>query len=430
MKTKHPFTLLLAAGMNNKLLKSLIIAGSVLASSITHAIPLLPSFEQSSSYLGIHLGTKDSEAEFFKVSSDGGAAGLDYRSTLGRINPTNDKPASQPGISGPASGSGAQTVPDSHLTSFGGNFALTGSNSQIDFSNTDTYAGSGFGIDCANSNCVKDNSNSNFFTPDGTVPDTTNTPGQTTGLINPGNGVNQGVNLSALVSEITDIRDFISGNGATDARNNITGTLDLSTGIGGSAGYINDHNSGHTNGDFLLSSAVTTLTSGLNIIDIKTGGNDFNINNTNFIIDGKANSTIIFLLDNMEDMLITNSRILAGENMGLNNIMFAVSTNTNDTHFSFSQSEIWGAAFWDFSKKTGENHLFDGSIVMNNVRGCGQWVSNQLGQWNDVSLDRCAFNPTEVPEPSVLALFGIGLPIIAGMRRRKPKCAKNVNNSV
>ena len=416
MKTKHLFTLMLADG---KLLKSLIVVGGILASSITHAIPL-PSFEQSSSYLGIHLGTKDSGADVFSVGSDGGAAGSDGRSALGRINPINDKPATQPGISGPASSSGAQTVPDSYMSSFGGNFALTGSNSQIEFSDTDTYAGSGFGIDCANTDCVKDNSNSNFFTPNGAVPDTTPPIGTNNGQIDSGNGVNEGLDLTGLVAEIEDIRSFIS-----EASSHVTATLDLTTGVYGSDGYI-DNYSTDDNGDFLLSSAVT-LTSGLNIIDINTGGNDFNINNTNFIMDGFAGSTIIFLLDNMENMLITNSRILAGENMGLNNIMFAVSADTNDTHFNFSQSEIWGASFWDFSTK---DNPFDGNIVMNNVRGCGQWVSNKLGDWNDVSLDRCAFNPTEVPEPSVLALFGIGLPIIAGMRRRKPKCAKSVNSSV
>lgn len=75
----------------------------------------------------------------------------------------------------------------------------------------------------------------------------------------------------------------------------------------------------------------------------KTGGNDFNLNNSNFIVDGIVDSTFIFIVESLQDMLVTNSRILAGENMGLNNILFVVGTDTNDTHFNFSQSEVMGA---------------------------------------------------------------------------------------
>lgn len=69
-------------------------------------------FENASKYLGIHLGTKDSGADVLSVGSDGGGAGSNNRSALGRINPTNDLPATMPGISGPAVASAAQTVPD------------------------------------------------------------------------------------------------------------------------------------------------------------------------------------------------------------------------------------------------------------------------------------------------------------------------------
>ncbi len=402
--------------MKSKATLAILITGMVFGST-AQASPLDLDFTYSSQYLGIHLGTVESGADVFSVGSDGGRAGSDNRSALGRINPLDDKPATAPPIDGPAASSGAQTVPDARLSNFGGNIALTGSDTRIDLSTTDTYALTGLGIDCAKRRgCIEGNSNSNFFTPDGENPDTTTPIGTNEGRLRVNNGVNQNVDLDALYAEVGSVRAAIEGLAPTD----FTNTLDLRSGIGGgSAGYIDNFNSGTSNGDFILSEWVDSpLNSGLNIIDVRTGGNDFNINNTNFIVDGEAGSSFVFVIDNNEDMLVTNSRILAGENMDLNSIMFAVVSDTNDTHFNFSQSEVWGAAFWDLSSKDND---YDGSIVMNNVRGCGQWVSNKLGDWNDVALTNCWYKQpktTEVPEPPVLAIFAVGLIALGLFNRR------------
>jgi len=189
--------------------------------------------------------------------------------------------------------------------------------------------------------------------------------------------------------------------------------IDLTDGEDSSNGYIDNRNAGSSH-DFILGDNLDSgaLVSGLNIINIVTGGNDFNLNNSNFIVNGDENSTFIFIVEAFEDMLVANSRILAGENMGLNNILFAVQGNTTDTHVNFSQSEVWGASFWDMSMS--DQH-WSGSIVANNLRGCSQWpvVSNSLKDWNDVSFDRCAFGPSSppnnVPEPMPVSLPALAL---------------------
>jgi hypothetical protein len=214
------------------------------------------------------------------------------RSAFGRINPTNDLPATQPGIPAPAGSSNARLVPDgasAPVSTFGGNLALTSPGGRIDFSSVDTYAVStNSGVRCAGTNCVEGNSNSNFFIPGGGGnPDIGLPIGSNQGLIAVNNGVTEAVNFTALLAEISSVRSFLTGLATGD----FTATLNLSS----SGGSINNFNSNDA-GDFIVGDHLT-LVDGLNIIQIETNGSDFSINNSNFIVNGDSNDFFIFLVD-------------------------------------------------------------------------------------------------------------------------------------
>jgi len=398
-------------------------AAVILFASPSIADVVLPSFVESSSYLGIHTG--DTDVALFNVGSDGSGEGSS-RSMLGRLNEKPDLPASEPPIPEPTAP--AQLVPDAPdapVAQFDGNFALIDPGAQINFSNTDTYAEPGGGVDCAAAVCESNlgsDTESDFFIPDGGEnPDDTQDPagsgllGADQGQIASGNGLNENVDFTALSSELILVKDFV----ASLETMHITATLDLTA----EGGEIQNFNITDGTEDFVLSEHLTgSLVDGLNIINIVTkddGAGDFKITNSNFIVDGGPNSTFVFLVNGEFDgdglfeqtnanMLVTNSRILAGPDMDPGNIMFIVMRDmmNSDTHFNMSQSEIWGAAFWDLT--------MNGSLVMNNVRGCGQFVSNQLGGWNDVSLVRCAFDP-EVPPVPIPAAIWLMLTALSGM---------------
>lgn len=145
-----------------------------------------------------------------------------------------------------------------------------------------------------------------------------------------------------------------------------------------------------------------TLASGLNVIKINTGGNDAKINSAGLVVNGSANSRVVFLLeDQAQNFLFTDASISKGmSGIGDDAILFAMLNGGNDSNFDFSKVILNGAAFWDLSEDGGE-------ITMNNVQGCGQWVGDHIN-FNDVQLARCAFGGT-VPEPGTAILLASGL---------------------
>lgn len=163
------------------------------------------------------------------------------------------------------------------------------------------------------------------------------------------------------------------------------------------------------------SNLYVKLNDGLNIIDIKTGGNDFKLTNGNIIIDGSADARVIFRV-NVPDgkgWQINNGNVLIGNmGIGLNNVMFFSDITGKQDEYNFNNALFNGIAFWT---------LGDGSgIHVNNSQGCVQMVGDKINL-QDVRYTRCGYMGTTVPEPSTWLLFGSGLAglVIWGKRKNR-----------
>ena len=257
-----------------------------------------------------------------------------------------------------------------------GNVAVVDSNGQFNFSDLDIFADPAIGVQCAGSagNCNNDDSNTTF-----------------NGLAFPANGLTGGVDFTNLTSELDTARTEINGLAATS-------TIDLTS----SGGKI----SGGT--------TTVNLVAGLNIIDIITntsGETDFLLENANFVIDGGADSSVIFRVEDDANMLVSQSAILVGDSgIGLDDVMFFSDKDDNDTHFGLSNVVLNGIAFWDLSEFADPSE-----INFNNVQGCTQAVGNKLNTGQNVRLTRCGFAP--VPEPNTGLLLALGLVGLAQLRR-------------
>ncbi|MBX3386586.1 MAG: hypothetical protein KF768_08445 [Phycisphaeraceae bacterium] len=200
-------------------------------------------------------------------------------------------------------------------------------------------------------------------------------------------GVTGGVDHSALRNELASARTAINGLVSTQTLN-----------VSGSGGTINSH-------------TTITLQPGLNVIDIVTGGNDFKIENSNFVIDGPEMSAAIFRLPSNQNMLISNANVLIGNGgIDLGAVMFYTDRQNNNAHFNFSNTVLNGVVFWSLGLKGGE-------INIDNAQGCTQLIADKI-TLNDVRFCGCAFDTmTLVPSPGAAGLLAMA-GLWAGRRRR------------
>ncbi len=166
-------------------------------------------------------------------------------------------------------------------------------------------------------------------------------------------------------------------------------------------------------GGVLSSDFTYNAPSGLSVVDIETGnGNDFLLENATLVIDGPADSFVIFRLPDGTNLNISNGSILVGDGgIGLNNVLFVSDNPDNDQHFNFDNTILNGVAFWSLGMQGGE-------ININNAQGCTQLISDKI-TLNNVRFSRCGVT-APIPEPNSYVLFFVGLGIVGtAIRRRK-----------
>ena len=338
-----------------------------------------------------------------------------------------------------------------------GNIAITHSDGVLNLQDVGVYADPSVGIRCtasvANCNETATSSNSAFY--DGDVvsaaladnfPNTFTRTGITPGTNNT-EGTGQDVPTSGPNSPPASTLIAPPGNGGTNAgvtgNFNFTPLLDELFGAAGAWATISGYNSGNLmepDGRFLTlnvsgsgtgnvagggagiinSNLEINLESGLNIIDFDTGGGvDLLLSNTTLVIDGPEDAFAIFRLPDDANFNITNSNILAGDRLGLNNIVFYTDKMDSNQHFNFSNTILNGISFWSLGRSGGE-------INIDNAQGCVQLVADKI-TLNDVRFDYCGpgvGTPPEMPEPTSLTMTATGLIGLFKLYRRKKRASQ------
>lgn len=206
------------------------------------------------------------------------------------------------------------------------------------------------------------------------------------------NGIQGGIDLSGVTTELASLRDSINGLASTGSQNLTDGQ------INNEANLVWDYS-----GDAFV---------GLNVIDITTNGNDFSITQSNLTIKGDAGDSIIFRVDPTWLMTVSESNLLLDGGIGDNNVLFYVDADQGEESFNFDNATFYGMSLWDLGLDS------DNVISFNNVQFCGQVVTDAVN-FQNVSGSGCTFDTAAVPIPAAVWLFGSGLLGLVGMSKRK-----------
>jgi hypothetical protein len=164
------------------------------------------------------------------------------------------------------------------------------------------------------------------------------------------------------------------------------------------------------------STFVYTLSDGLNVIDVNTGGADLYITQANFVVSGDANDFVIFRVNAGWILNVSQSNLLLGGTLPNSNVLFLVDGDQGENSYNFNNVAFYGYSFWDYGGRASDNLAH-----WNNVRGCGQVVTDVVN-FQNVSMTHCVQErvpPSEIPEPGTLALIGLGIFGLAGLRRSR-----------
>ena len=396
--------------------------------------PLTP--ESTSEYILIATGDDGvgnaldlSNSEIGAISAESGS--LRFNS----VSPPSDSNDGFNGFQGPSTG----------VITLDGDAILTDTSGTLHLSNADVHAETGGpgsegmqGIDCAGSYNSCTDSGDDISTGGPLGPNQDGSGFNTTGL--PGgpafsqvannNGVQGGVSpTDVLDSYNRQLAGYTTTNGNTfDGYGSYGSGADVTLNFNSFAGYSDSTITvtGSASGGTVESNLFFSLTSGLTIVDINTGNNDLSLPTLDWVVDGAADSFVVFRIQDGNALLSSNGNFLLGNSgIGTENILFLV--DYTSTSFGLYNTEFYGYSFWDVNGS--------GQVVLSDSRGCGQIKADKINLQN-ASMTGCAFNyippdpdptpdnntpPPPVPVPGSLPLLLTGIAAAGAYRARRRK---------
>ncbi|MBV7328936.1 hypothetical protein KFU94_11865 [Chloroflexi bacterium TSY] len=294
-----------------------------------------------------------------------------------------------------------------------GNVALTSNSGTFEMQDIQVFAD--LGVQAANNNPVQSVSNSDYFPDNQTTANDGASPGneQNGDLDDPGasgtdtgnynnDGLEGGVDLSQLLTDLGLWRTFIQNlDEGGQPLCTITSDIENQNAKDGSGPFEVNYDSCDKNGD------------GIAVIDIDRNGNDFKVNNSDWIIEGSGNVLFIFRIRDGTNMLMSNAAILLGDGgIGGGSASTPVSeigaifvkahpneegTSSSDQVFNADNLILNGIALWDLVE-VGTGQSSDTEIIVNNGQGCAQFISTKVN-FQNVRWNRCTL-AAQVPPPT------------------------------
>ena len=306
-----------------------------------------------------------------------------------------------------------------------GNIALTGgSTAQYHFSGVDLYAD--IGIDCLNPGCD----------PGG---DSNTAWGQSSDTFTAGSGGGGGEGFSSSASDaINGVGGFsvllaeLNDGDATIGDDWQSFINSLTTDVVWTTDIVNE-NSVDGMGPFVTDLDVIDLNNdGVAVIDIDQTGDEFEVNNSDWILQTTEDTLVIFrLIDGTQGYDFSQSSIVMSRGgtdpqlvdwTTIGAIFYTDMYNDENVVFEGNDIILNGIALWDFWALMNANPAYIDAptqIHINNGQRCAQFISYQIN-FQNVRWNRCDFGPgTSVPEPASLALFATGAAAFAIVRRRR-----------